>query len=213
MWGEGALPLDETVALAHALAVPVVVDAADQIPPLAKLWNYTKEQGADLAIFSGGKGLRGPQSSGIIVGKADLIRACRANSGPFHSIGRPAKVGKEEMVGVLAALEWSLATGEEQAASDWSAAVDLWLSGLAGVPGITTERVTNSHSGQPIPRAIIHLSAGTAARDAAIKALWERTPRIAALPEGEDAIGLNPHHLQPGEGELVLSAVRDVLSA
>jgi L-seryl-tRNA(Ser) seleniumtransferase len=213
MWGEGALPLDETIALAHALAVPVVVDAADQIPPLSNLWRYTVEQGADLAIFSGGKGLRGPQSSGIIVGKADLIRACRANSGPYHSIGRPAKVGKEEMVGVLAALEYALATGEEQDHADWSAAVDLWLNGLAGIPGTTLSRATHSHSGQPIPRAVIHLAAGTEARDAAIKTLWERDPRIAVLPEGDGALALNPHHLQPGEAELVLTAVREVLSA
>ena len=211
MWGEGALSLDVTLRIAHAKGVPVIVDAADQIPPLSKLWKYTREDGADLAIFSGGKGLRGPQSSGLIVGRADLIRACRANSGPYPSVGRPAKVGKEEMIGVLAALEWALETGESDDEAAWSADVDRIITGLADISGITLERVEQSHSGQPIPRAIVHLPNGD--RDAAIEALWERDPRIASLPEGDDAVAFNPHHLQPGEADLVVEAVRQVLVA
>ncbi|MCC6705037.1 MAG: hypothetical protein IT334_09175, partial [Thermomicrobiales bacterium] len=191
--------------------VPVIVDAADQIPPLSNLWRYTQEMGADLAIFSGGKGLRGPQASGIIVGRADLIAACRANSGPYPSVGRPAKVGKEEMVGLLAALELALRQDERDEAAVWSKMVDGWIAGLQDVPGITLERVERTHSGQPIPRAIVHLHNGE--RDAAIKALWERNPRIAVLPEGDDALAPNPHHLTPGEDKLVLQALREVLSA
>src|SRR5262245_28785400 len=106
-WGDDALPLAPTIAIAHRHEVPVIVDAADQIPPISNLWLFTLDEDADLAIFSGGKGLRGPQASGLIVGRSDLIRACRANCGPYDSISRPAKVGKEEMLGLLAAVEWS----------------------------------------------------------------------------------------------------------
>jgi L-seryl-tRNA(Ser) seleniumtransferase len=210
MWGENVLPLDETVAIARERGVPVIVDAADQIPPLSNLWQYTSEQGADLAIFSGGKGLRGPQSSGLIVGRADLIRACRANTGHMHSIGRPAKVGKEEMVGLLAAVEWSLAQDADAILARYEAMVDCWVAGLSSVPGISVSRTDRSHSGQPIPRAIVECE-NTGRRDAVIAALWERTPRIAVLPHGETGIGLNPQGLAEGEERPVLEVLLSVI--
>ena len=108
-FSRGALPLQQVIAIARAHGVPVIVDAAAQIPPIANLWHFTQEMGADLAIFSGGKGLRGPQPAGLVLGRPDLIAACRLNRSPNASIGRPMKVGKEELMGMLAAVEWSLA--------------------------------------------------------------------------------------------------------
>jgi uncharacterized pyridoxal phosphate-dependent enzyme len=139
-WGEDAPPLAPTLASAHERGVPVIVDAADQIPPLSNLWRFTRDEGADLAIFSGGKGLRGPQSSGLIVGRADLIPACRANSGPPHSIGRPAKVGKEELLGLLAAVEWSLARHQAAVHKGYQAGLPRWISGLHELPGHNLNR-------------------------------------------------------------------------
>ena len=211
-WGADELPLEVTIRIAHAAGVPVVVDAADQIPPVTRLWEYTTEQGADLAIFSGGKGLRGPQSSGLIVGRADLIRACRANTGPLHSIARPAKVGKEEMIGLLAAVEWSLAQDVEEVGRRYDAAVDRWLDGLRDLPGITISRVSLSHSGQPIPRAIIEVESAER-RDAIIAALWEMDPRVSVLPEGERSIALNPQGVADEDVDLVLTSVAQALSA
>jgi uncharacterized pyridoxal phosphate-dependent enzyme len=206
-----APPLERVVAIAHEQGVPVIVDAANQIPPLSNLWRFTREMGADLAIFSGGKGLRGPQSSGLILGRRDLIHACRANGGPFHSIGRPAKVGKEELAGVLAAVEWSLAQDEPSVLAGYAATAERWLAGLADLPNVRVEQLPTSDSGQPIPQVIVH--AGDAARrDALIDALWEREPRVAVLPEGEDGVALNPHLLEPGEAEIVLAAVRAVVA-
>lgn len=209
-WGDDALPLPETIAIAHECGVPVIVDAADQIPPLANLWRFTRDEGAELAIFSGGKGLRGPQASGLIVGRPDLIRACRANSGPQHSIGRPAKVGKEEMLGLLAAVEWSLGHDEAAITATYDAVVTTWVDGLHDLPGIAVSRTARSHSGQPIPRAIITFDSPQR-RDAVIAALWEMDPRIAVLPEGERAIGLNPQLLATGQPPLVLSALRHAI--
>ena len=209
-WPEDYLSLDETVITARSRAVPVIVDAADQIPPLSNLWQYTGEQGADLTIFSGGKGLRGPQSSGLIVGRANLVRACRINSGPMHSIGRPAKVGKEEMVGLLAAVEWSLSQDERALHARYEAMVDSWVEGLSGVPGVSVTKSAQSHSSQPIPRAILSFE-NPGRRDGIIAALWERDPRIAVLPDGETGIGLNPHGLEPGEEEKVLAGLLQIV--
>lgn len=209
---DDALTLEPIVRIAKPSGVPVIVDAADQVPPVSRLWLYTVEQGADLAIFSGGKGLRGPQSSGLIVGRSDLIAGCRANTGPLHSIARPAKVGKEEMVGLLAAVERATSISEPEQFDNWQKIVDRWADALSNVAGISVDKCGESHSGQRVPRLILTVAAGSDKRDAVIAALWERTPRIAVLPEGDHAIGLNPQAVGVGESELVASAVRDEIS-
>lgn len=213
LFAEGALPLADVVRIAHARNVPVIVDAADQIPPVANLWHYTAELGADLAIFSGGKGLRGPQTSGLLLGRRDLIAACRANSGPYHSLGRPAKVGKEEMTALLAAVEWSLAQDEATVCAGYDATVRRWQAGLAHLPGVTTELDPASHTGQPIARAIVRVAPPCPlSRDQIVTALWDQSPRVAVLPVGDDALALNPQMLEPGQDELVLAALRRVLA-
>src|SRR5439155_12190736 len=93
-YAEGALPLSQVIELAHARAMPVLVDAAAQIPPVASLWHFTRELGADVAIFSGGKGLRGPQSSGLVLGKRWLVESCIPNGAPNRSLWRPVNAGK-----------------------------------------------------------------------------------------------------------------------
>ena len=207
---DGALPLVDVIRIGQERGVPVIVDAADQVPPAANLWKFTCEIGADLAIFSGGKGLRGPQASGIIVGRADLIRACRANGGPYHSIGRPAKVGKEEFAGLLAAVERAVSLDEKNEWQRFSDTVDRWQAELASFPGIHVERVETSHIGQPIPRLVLHLESPLD-QENLIAQLWERDPRIAMLPYAKDAIALNPHLLQSGEAETVRQSIVDVL--
>ena len=121
----GAVPLPDVIRAAHARGVPVVVDAAASVPPIANLRRLAGDEGADLVVFSGGKGLRGPQTSGLVVGRADLIAACVANSSPRHSLGRPMKVGKEELLGLLAAVEWSLAQDEPAYLAGLDVAVDV----------------------------------------------------------------------------------------
>src|SRR5207244_4188980 len=147
------------VASAHEHNVPVLVDAAAQIPPLGNLWHFTRELHADAAIFSGGKGLRGPQSSGLVLGQRWLVDACVPNGPPNHSLGRPMKVGKEELLGILAAVEWSLQQDEPALLARYEAMVQGWIDGLAGLPGIRVERGYPSEAGQPHSRAIIHLDA------------------------------------------------------
>ena len=103
-----ALPIEDVIASAHRHNVPVIVDAAAQIPPVENLWRFTRDLGADIVIFSGGKGLRGPQPTGLVLGKKSIVDGIYVNASPVQNIGRPMKVGKEEMAGILAAVEWYL---------------------------------------------------------------------------------------------------------
>jgi uncharacterized pyridoxal phosphate-dependent enzyme len=213
-FAKGALPLADVVAVAHRHGLPVLVDAAAQVPPIANLWRFTRDHGADVAIFSGGKGLRGPQSTGLVLGRRDLIEGCRANGNPNHAVGRPMKVGKEELAGILRAVEWSLARDEAAILDSYEATVQHWLAGLAGVPGVTVERGYPSEAGQPHSRAIIHISpTARLTRDQVVATLWDRNPRIAVSTAGADAVALNPQTLEPGEDNVVLAALRGILSA
>jgi len=211
-FARGALPLPEVIALAHAHGVPVIVDAAAQIPPIANLWHFTRELGADVAIFSGGKGLRGPQSTGLVLGRADLIAACQANGNPNSSIGRPMKVGKEELLGILAAVEWSLAQDEPALIAAYEAIVHDWIAGLQSIAGVTATRGYPNEAGQPFGRAIVRIDTHALSRDQAVAALLAGDPAVAVGVIDDDCIALNPQTIEPGEAELVLAAVRRVLA-
>ena len=213
-YARDAMPIEEVVAIAHERGVPVIVDAAAQIPPIANLWHFTRDIGVDIAIFSGGKGLRGPQSSGLVLGRPDLIEACRANASPNHTVGRPMKVGKEETAGLLAAVEWSLAQDEPAVIVGYEESVQRWIAGLSGIPGVRAERAFPSEAGQPHARAIVRFGPRCAlTRDQIVAALWDRDPRIAVSEIADNGIALNPQTLQPGEVDLVLHALIEVLAA
>jgi L-seryl-tRNA(Ser) seleniumtransferase len=212
-YAEAALPLPVVIEVAHERGVPVLVDGAAQIPPISSLWHFTRDLGADAAIFSGGKGLRGPQPTGLVLGRRDLVEACSANSSPNHSIGRPMKVGKEEMLGLVAAVEWSLAQDEPALLASYEASVQRWLEGLRDIPGVTVERAYPSEAGQPHGRAIVQVGPPCPySRDELIEALWTGNPKIAVSPHGSNAIALNPQTLEPGEDVIVLEALRRLLA-
>lgn len=209
---EGSVPLETVVTMAHRDGVPVIVDAAAQIPPISSLWHFTQECHADAAIVSGGKGLRGPQASGLIVGRRELIEGCRINGSPNHGIGRPMKVGKEELMGLLAAVELAVEQDEERVIAGYEASVARWVAGLSEIPGVRAERVFPSEAGQPHGRALLHVESGAKLNcDELVDALWDRDPRIAVGRFGPNAIALNPQTLQSGEDELVLRAICEAL--
>ena len=213
-FGVGALPVEQVIAIGKKHEVNVIVDAAAQVPKVENLWHFTRELGADLAVFSGGKGLRGPQSSGLVLGRRDLIDAVRVNSSPNHSLGRPFKVGKEELLGCLAAVEWSLAQDEEAVLAGYEATVQSWIEGVAGLPGVAAERGFPSEAGQPHARAILTIGdRARFGRDTLHDALWDQNPRIAVSKIGDNQIALNPQTLEPGEDRLVLDAIRALQAA
>jgi L-seryl-tRNA(Ser) seleniumtransferase len=212
-YAQGALPIAQVVEIAHARNVPVLVDAAAQVPPIASLWHFTRELEADAAIFSGGKALRGPQSSGLVLGRQAIVEACIPNGPPNHSLGRPMKVGKEELLGILAAVEWSLDQDEAAMLAGYEAVVQRWIDGLSGLPGVSVERGYPSEAGQPHSRAILRLGPACAFNRAELIAtLWAADPRIAVGELGADSIALNPQTLEPGEDQLVLDALRRLLA-
>ena len=100
----GSVDIVKIIELMHRYNLPVIVDAAAEIPPTINIMKYL-ELGADMVIFSGGKEIRGPQASGLILGKKHWISACNANCCPQYSIGRPMKIDKETIVGLVKAIE------------------------------------------------------------------------------------------------------------
>jgi L-seryl-tRNA(Ser) seleniumtransferase len=112
--GEKALPLKDVVRISHAYGANVIVDGAAQLPPVSNLWKYTT-LGVDFAIFSGGKHMRGPQTSGLLLGREDVIKAARLNGSPNEeTIARAMKCSKEDICGLVAALEQFVLTGDEE---------------------------------------------------------------------------------------------------
>jgi L-seryl-tRNA(Ser) seleniumtransferase len=212
MSGRGDLPLEQVIEIANRHNVPVVVDAAAQLPPVENLWRFS-QMGVALTIFSGGKDLHGPQASGLIVGRKELIDAIRVNGSPNHSIGRPMKVGKEEMVGLLTAVKLYLARDHEARASQDEEVVAGWCDTLNKLPGIEAERSFPNEAGQPLPRAKVVVNAAKAglSRDDVIAALRDGTPSIEVAAGGSDALYLNPMTLADGEEQVVLDRLLAIL--
>jgi len=212
--GDNALPIEEVIRIGKARGVPILVDAAAQIPPVESFWHYTRDLGATGVIFSGGKGIRGPQSSGLILGTKELIAGARINGPPNHSIGRGMKVGKEEMLGCLAAVEYTLNQDEAAQLGEYDEIVHRWIEDLANLPGVTTERRYPSEAGQPHARTILHIGADAArTRDQIVTELWEGSPKIAVAPldREPDALALNPQTLTKDESDIVSRRIREIL--
>jgi L-seryl-tRNA(Ser) seleniumtransferase len=170
--------------------------------------------GAALAVFSGGKDLSGPQASGLVVGRKDLIESMRLNGNPNASIGRPMKVGKEEMAGLLAAVKLYLKRDHEARASQYEEIVAGWCAELNRITGVQAERAFPSTAGQPLPRALVVIDPAKAgmSRDEVVLALRNGAPSIEVLASGSDALYLNPMTLADGEEQVVLDRLIEVLT-
>lgn len=220
VWFAGALavkspPIEDVVAIAKKHHVPVLVDAAAQIPPVSSFWHYTKVLGCDGVVFSGGKGIRGPQSAGLVLGTRELIAGCRRLSSPTQGIGRPLKVGKEELAGMLAAVQYTLDQDEDAILEGYEVIVQNWIKDLAGIAGVTTERGFPSEAGQPHARTIIRLDAGfRKTRDQVVEELKSGDVwiEVSALVE-PNAIALNPQTVTREEADIVAARLRQVLTS
>jgi D-glucosaminate-6-phosphate ammonia-lyase len=210
----GSLPLPEVLEVARARDVPVIVDAAEQVPPVQNLWHYTRELGCDLAVFSGGKGICGPQASGIVVGRPDLIVGCREHGFPNTRLGRAMKVGKEEIVGLLTALKLCLGTNRTEQVARWNAIVAGWAAELDGSLPVTAEVCYPSWSSE-VARLLVRPVPGApfGVRDIRRRML-EGHPAVAVeVPPNADQIFVNPEPLEPGEEKLVMAALEQALRA
>src|SRR6185437_10330646 len=136
----GKVHHEEFIEIARSRNIPTLIDAAADVPPVENLWRFTK-MGFDLVAFSGGKGLRGPQSSGLLLGRKDLIEAAAANNNPnTDAIGRTNKVGKEELVGMWAALKAYLEEDHKAVWREWEKRVEAIAAAVTTVKGVKVEK-------------------------------------------------------------------------
>jgi len=199
----GQIRVEDWVKLAHEYQIPAFIDAAADTPPVSHLWDYAN-MGYDLIAFSGGKAIRGPQCAGLLIGKKELIANALLNNSPHEdTLGRAMKVGKEEIVGMVKAVECYL--NEDHAALDkeWWRRLDAISAEVTRVPGVTTSvnvpDVANHVPHMDIfwdPRKI-----SLAPRDAA-GALRKGKPSIV-LGSSENGLGMNSFMLKPGEEKII----------
>lgn len=209
---KGQVPLERQVEIGRRRGIPVIVDAAAQIPPVENLWRFTR-MGAEAALFSGGKGLCGPQASGLILGTRKIVEACAFNACPRAFIGRPMKAGKEEIVGLMTAVRRYLDLDHEALARLYEEQVRHVIESVAGRPHVAARRDFPSEAGQPMPRAEIRLDERGLgmSRDQLLERLRVGEPAISLAPAGEHGVYVNPQTLEPGEERIVARRIVEEL--
>ena len=205
--------LEEVAEIAHGRGVPVIVDAAAEVPPVDNL-NAFVRAGGDLVIFSGGKDIAGPNDSGILCGREDLIAAARAQAFPNGPLGRPLKVSKEQIVGLVFALKRFVGLDEGVRMARWQQMAEAMCAGLQGIDGVEVGIDFPTHGARPlvIPRARLQVDEQVLGKTVAeIEAALEKgTPAVAVLPQ-QGTIWLNPQHLEDGEEDIVVQRLGAVL--
>jgi len=213
----GILTLEQVVEIAHRHAVPVIVDAASMLPPRENLRKFLR-LGADLVSFSGGKGIRGPQSTGFLIGRRDLVRAAALNASPNQAIGRAAKTSKEEIAGLVTALELFLAEDEAAEMKRYHDVCTTIVEALADIPGLRVV-VEQDAVNRVLPHAVVYFTEdweGPSGR-AVQQALAAGEPHIY-VQQGPhqggyvDEIAVDPINLQPGDDVIVSARLREELT-
>ena len=207
------LPLAQVCEIAHAHGAPVIVDAASMLPPRANLHRYLQD-GADMVIFSGGKGVRGPQGTGILCGRADLIAAARANASPAQFLGRPMKVAKEEVVGLVTALAMFVDEDEDAEMAYYRGLAQRVVDSLVEVPNLN---VTLEHDGVDylIPNAVLRLGGdwpGPSAAEVAAALQQGEPPIYLQQLRAPDELMVDPLNLTEAETDVVIRRLRETLT-
>ncbi len=221
--GPAQIDRDTWLRIAHDHGIPCHIDAAADMPPISNLWKYTG-MGFDLVSFSGGKGIRGPQNAGLLLGRKHLTSLAAANNNPTDGVGRGMKVAKEQIVGMVAAIDWVLSHTEESMQADYQARADRIASLVQGIPSVRTETV--------VPRIANHVPHLLIRFDPAVTGTTTQQV-VATLRATEPSIELNPNTgnppnqgipsnantlvvgvwmLQPGEDTIVGQRIRAALT-
>lgn len=198
--------LEDTIKIAHEKGIAVIVDAAAQLPPVSNLWTFC-EKGADMVIFSGGKSLMGPQTSGLIVGKKEWIERCIAYGAPNHGICRSSKASRESMIGLCAAIESYMEKDHEKERAFWSDLVDRMSEKLAGEFYYPVRRESGS-VGQSYPRLFLDLKPGIQAEE--IRGEMYKRHIFVGCDKKENQIYISPQNLTEKESEKVIEALLEV---
>jgi L-seryl-tRNA(Ser) seleniumtransferase len=224
--GGGKISREDWVRVAHQRGIPCFNDAAADVPPISNLWKYT-QMGFDLVTFSGGKGLRGPQCTGLLLGRKDLIEAAKKNNSPnSNTIGRGMKVAKEEIVGLVAAVDWFLKQDDAAMEAEYRRRADLIAKQLTSIPTLQTQ-VFIPEVANHVPHLLVTYDQNRVKITGAevMQKMREGNPRIelnpstggapaiAGLPGGPNTIVVGVWMLQPGEETIVAKRLREVLKA
>ena len=202
------ISLGEAIKVSHAHGVPVLVDASNTLPPASNFHHFI-DLGADLVAFSGGKGLRGPQGSGILTGRRDLIEAARLQSSPVHGIGRPLKVSKEEVFGLLTAIDVWTSRDHDADMRDALGRTSAVVEGVNRISGLRGELKFPDHIGRPYPTAFVHIDRQTGVDAKSLLAsLLTGTPSVAAMGYSDPSIvRIDVRILSDEDAESVVCAV------
>src|SRR3954468_3167460 len=221
---EGKISREDWIRVAHQHNVPCFNDAAADVPPISNLWAYT-QMGFDLVTFSGGKGMRGPQNAGLLLGRKDLIAAAAASNNPYDGVGRGMKVAKEQIVGMVAAVDWILSQSDESMEKEFRRRADKIAAMLKDIPGLSSE-VSVPPLANHVPHLLIRYSQDrvkVSPRDVMVE-LRKGTPSIELNPStgrtspasagiitDANTIVVGVWMLQPGEELIVGRRLKEVL--
>ncbi len=211
---DGQIGHEEFLRIGKRHAVPALNDAAADVPPVENLFRFTK-MGYDLVAFSGGKGLQGPQSAGLLLGRKDLIEAARLNNSPHSdSVGRTNKVNKEEIVGMLVALSLFLERDHDEHWKEWNRRCRRIGGVVSGLRGVETEVFVPNIANQ-VPHLRIRWDYDRTGLDAegAAQRLRDGEPSIEVRPGYQDGLEIGVWMMAPGEERAVGRRVRSVLAA
>src|SRR5947199_7197547 len=208
----GQIKVDEWIKLGKQYNVRCMNDAAADTPPVSHLWDYAN-MGYDLITFSGGKAMRGPQCAGMLIGREDLVHYALLNNSPNEdTLGRSQKVGKEEIVGMLKALEIYLNEDHDALAREWQQRLQNISAQITKIPGVSTSFFTPD-----VANHVPHMGITWDARIAltpqqASHLLRSGQPSIViGGGEGRPGLAMNSFMLQPGEDEIIAEKLSKVL--
>jgi len=197
---------EELIAIGKDTGVPVLVDMASDLPPWENLAKYTSA-GADLVVVSGGKGLLGPQSTGILAGRRDLVEAATLSASPNDGIGRGMKVGKEEIIALIVALERALSLDQDAVIEGWNSRARWLADQLQDIDGLNAEFKLNTGGYGDVDlswnESVIPLTEGEVKRR-----LKDGEPRIIY-----DGTSVRTRLLREGEEQLVAIRLRAFFEA
>jgi uncharacterized pyridoxal phosphate-dependent enzyme len=193
------------IAGARERGIPIIIDGACAVPPKETLWYYTRDLGADALVTSGGKGIRGPQSTGLVLGRSWMVEGCKFHASPNLRIGRGMKVGKEEFAGIYTALKCFLDADEETLAAREHRLLAAIADRLRGLPGAHLSVVGGPKLQIKLDPAVVSLSTEQIAAT-----LLNTDPSI--LLSGRDGqIIIRANQLQDGEERIIADRLRQVI--
>ena len=209
----GEIKWEEFISLGKKYKIPTFIDCAADVPPVENLFRFTK-MGFDLVAFSGGKGLRGPQSAGLLLGKREYIEAARMHTPPRgETIARGMKVNKEEVLGMLAALELYLEKDHNKEWEMWESQIKLISDSASSVKGVETEiHVPKYANHVPSLRIRWNEKKVKISPNEVRKQLSEGHPSIQTVGDST-SLGITTWMMVPGQERIVAKRIKEILSS